>query len=46
MSLLVDSHCHINFEPLANQLPRILENARANEVGYLLCAAVNLEDFP
>lgn len=46
MTLLADSHCHINFEPLANQLPRILENARANAVAYLLCVSVNLEDFP
>ncbi len=46
MALLADSHCHINFEPLGAELPLILENARANAVGYLLCVSVNLEDFP
>ncbi|MHB8455153.1 MAG: TatD family hydrolase [Acidiferrobacterales bacterium] len=44
--MLADSHCHINFEPLSAGLPLILENARANAVGYLLCVSVNLEDFP
>ena len=43
---LVDSHCHINFEPLANKLPDLLTNAAANDVAYMLCVSVNLEDFP
>jgi TatD DNase family protein len=46
MASLVDSHCHINFEPLADQLPQILQNARENGVEYLLCVSVNLEDYP
>jgi TatD DNase family protein len=46
MPTLVDSHCHINFDPLASQLPRILQNARDQGVEYLLCVSVNLEDFP
>ena len=46
MAFLTDSHCHITFEPLASQLPRILQNARANAVGCLLCVSVNLEGFP
>lgn len=43
---LVDSHCHINFSPLAERLDTVLENARANDVAYLLCVAVDLEAFP
>ena len=43
---LVDSHCHIDFEPLAAQLPDVLQRAAANDVAYMLCVAVNLEDFP
>lgn len=43
---LVDSHCHIDFEPLIDRLPQILERARRNHVAYLLCVSVNLEDFP
>jgi len=46
MALFADSHCHINIEPLAAQLPQILQNARESAVGYLLCVSVNLEDFP
>jgi len=43
---LVDSHCHINFEPLGDKLPEILSNAARNRVAYMLCVSVNLEDFP
>ena len=43
---LVDSHCHIDFEPLREELPAVLERARANDVTHLLCVAVNLEDYP
>ncbi len=46
MPTLVDSHCHINFDPLASQLTQILQNARDQGVEYLLCVSVNLEDFP
>ena len=43
---LTDSHCHIDFEPLGADLPGVLERAAANEVAYLLCVSVNLEDYP
>ncbi|MGI9310265.1 MAG: TatD family hydrolase [bacterium] len=43
---LVDSHCHIDFDPLRAELPAVLARAADNEVAYLLCVAVNLEDFP
>lgn len=43
---LVDSHCHLDFEPLRNDLEGVLQRARANGVAYMLCVAVNLEDFP
>ncbi len=46
MAFLTDSHCHITFEPLASQLPRILHNASANAVGCMLCVSVSLEGFP
>ena len=46
MPRLVDSHCHINFEDLAPQLPEILSNAENADVGYMLCVSVNMEDFP
>lgn len=46
MSLLVDSHCHINFDPLGQELEQVLQRAREHGVGHMLCVAVNIEDFP
>jgi TatD DNase family protein len=43
---LVDSHCHLNFEPLHEQIEPVLGRARDSGVGYLLCVAVTLEKFP
>ena len=43
---LVDSHCHINFEALSQDLGGVLLRARDNHVDYMLCVAVNLEDYP
>lgn len=43
---LTDSHCHLNFELLRNNLPRILQNARENGVGHMLCVGVTIEKFP
>ena len=44
--MLVDSHCHLDFPELANNLPAILEKMRENDVGAALCVSVTLEDFP
>jgi TatD DNase family protein len=44
--MLVDSHCHLDFPELADNLPAILETMRENEVGAALCVSVTLEDFP
>jgi TatD DNase family protein len=43
---LVDSHCHINFEPLCTDLAAVLQRARDNGVSHMLCVGVTLEDFP
>lgn len=44
--MLVDSHCHLNFPELADNLP-VIKNAMAeNNVGYALCISVTLADFP
>lgn len=43
---LVDSHCHLNFQPLHASLDTVLANARNNGVGYMLCVSVTLESFP
>lgn len=44
--MLVDSHCHLDFPELANNLDDALEKMRANDVSHALCISVNLEDFP
>ncbi|MCY4227071.1 MAG: TatD family hydrolase [Gammaproteobacteria bacterium] len=43
---LVDSHCHINFDPLADDLAGVLRRAHSNHVDYMLCVSVCLEDYP
>jgi len=43
--MLVDSHCHINFDPLSERLDDVLNNARLNGVDHMLCVSVNMEDF-
>ena len=46
MTPLVDSHCHLNFEPLNAGLEDVLLRARENGVGHMLCVSVTLETFP
>ena len=43
---LTDSHCHLNFEHLLNNLPQVLQNARENGVGHMLCVGVTIEKLP
>ena len=43
---LIDSHCHLNFEPMGDDLDAVLERAKINNVSHMLCVAVNLEDYP
>lgn len=44
--MLVDSHCHLDFPDLSRRIPEILERMQQNDIGYAVCIAVNLEDFP
>lgn len=43
---IVDSHCHINFDPLGDQIDDVIAQADALGVRHMLCVAVNMEDFP
>jgi len=43
---LIDSHCHLNFEPMGDDLDAVLERAKLNNVSHMLCVSVNLEDYP
>lgn len=46
MVRLVDSHCHINFDPLGEETEAVLRRAQEQGVGHMLCVSVNLEDYP
>ncbi len=43
---LVDSHCHLDFEPLGSTLPQVLSHAQEAGVAYMLCVSVNLQAYP
>ena len=44
--MYVDSHCHINFPELAEQLPAVLEAMARERVTHALCIGVNLPELP
>lgn len=42
----VDSHCHLNFPELAENIADVLAQMRHNDVAAALCVSVNLAGFP
>lgn len=44
--MFIDSHCHLDFPDLANNLDELLLNMKENDVSHALCVSVNLTDFP
>ena len=44
--MFIDSHCHIDFPELADNIDSVWEKMRENQVDRCLCNTVNLEDFP
>lgn len=44
--MFIDSHCHLDFPDLANNLDELLQNMQQNQVTHALCVSVNLPDFP
>ncbi len=44
--MFIDSHCHLNFPGLANNLDAVLANMHANDVSHALCVSVDLATFP
>ncbi len=44
--MLVDSHCHIDFDEYAKRMPELIEGMTKNQVTHALCVCVNLTDFP
>src|SRR5690606_25848201 len=45
-SMYVDSHCHLDFPDLAQDLPAILQSMAANRVTHALVVSVDLPDWP
>ena len=43
---LVDSHCHLDFDGLRQQLPELLRRMAEAKVVEALCVGVNLEEWP
>lgn len=44
--MFVDSHCHLNFPDLAQQLDLYLAKMEENEVTHALCVSVDMESLP
>jgi len=44
--MLVDSHCHLNFPELRQNLPALRAAMQEERVGHALCISVTLPDFP
>lgn len=44
--MFVDSHCHLNFPELAQNLTQVQAAMQAAEVGHALCVSVTLDKYP
>lgn len=44
--MYIDSHCHINFPELAENLEQVLLNMQENQVSHALCVSVDLGRVP
>ena len=44
--LIVDSHCHLDYDGLANRLPEVLANCRMQGVGLVLSISSLVKNFP
>lgn len=44
--MFIDSHCHLNFPGLVENIDSILADMRANEVSHALCVSTDLVSFP
>jgi TatD DNase family protein len=46
MRMLVDSHCHLNFPELSENIQSLRLNMQEAQVGHALCVSVTLDKFP
>jgi TatD DNase family protein len=43
--MLIDSHCHLDFDELKPRLDEVLTNAKNSGVNIILCACSYIKDF-
>lgn len=43
--MFIDTHCHLIYEGLIERQNEILENAKQNNIGKMICVSANNEDF-
>ena len=41
--MIIDSHCHLDYEPLINDVNKIILNAKKNNITHLLTIGTSLE---
>ena len=41
--MIVDSHCHLDFEPLLSNINEVLKNAKKNNIKSILTIGTSLE---
>ena len=44
--LIVDSHCHLDYEGLTERLPEVLANGKEQGVGLMLSISSLVKNFP
>jgi TatD DNase family protein len=44
--MFIDSHCHLNFPELAENIEGVIATMRLNQVSHALCVSVDLAKFP
>ena len=45
-SMLVDSHCHLNFPDFENKIPDVVKRAQDMDVKYMQTICTRLGEFP
>jgi TatD DNase family protein len=41
--MIIDSHCHLDYEPLINDINQVLLNAKNNNISHLLTIGTGLD---
>ena len=43
--MIIDSHCHLNYDPLINSIPEIIKRAEDNGIKYMLTISTKDKEF-